>query len=69
MLGIKGAKGEAKMNFTIFTSTKVLAIKSRVIDSEDSESGQIFMIGPPQGRLGVGARGRPKMNFHILIFT
>ena len=67
MLGIKGAKGEAKMHFTILTSTKVWGIKSRVINSVDLESGQIFMIGPPRGWLG--DRGGAKMNFSILILT
>ena len=49
-----GARGGAKMNFTILTFTRVWSIKSRVINSVDSESGRIFMIGPPQGRLGAG---------------
>ena len=57
-------RGGAKMNFTILTSTKVWGIKSRVINSVDSESGRIFMIGPPRGRLG--ARGGAKLNFPIL---
>ena len=56
MLGIKGAKGEAKMHFTILTSTKVWGIKSRVINSVDLESGRIFIIGPPRGWLGVGQK-------------
>ena len=66
-MGELGARqrGGAKMNFTILT--KGWGIKSRVFKSVDSESGHIFMIGPPRGRLG--ARGGAKMNFPILIFT
>ena len=39
-----GARGGAKMNFTVLTFTRVWGIKSRVINSVDSESGRIFII-------------------------
>ena len=44
----------AKMNFPILTFTRVWGIKSRVINSVDSDSGRIFIILTPQGRLGAG---------------
>ena len=48
------------MNFTILT--KGWGIKSRVFKRVDSESGQIFMIGPPQGPGAAkgGGKGRGK---------
>ena len=56
-----GARGGAKMNFPILTFTRVWVIKSRLINSVDSESGRIFMIGPTQERLGAGQGAGQKL--------
>ena len=66
-LQFDSSRGGAKMNFTILTSSRVWGIKSMVINSVDSESGQIIMIGPPRGQLGAGQNELPYFDLDLSV--